>query len=66
MPEKSSGKWLIAATIIALCAAAAAFVLLFLQMRNAGDTATSADQHQPPVFPHMQLQSQYAGPSRAR
>ncbi len=62
MPEKTSGKWLIAVTIIAICAAAAAFALLFLQMRDGGDAATSADQHQPPVFPHMQLQSQYAGP----
>jgi len=54
---------LIAISAIAIAAAIAAFVLLFIQMRGGSSySSTQEDQRQPPQFPHMQLQSQYAGP----
>lgn len=63
MPQKSQSTWLIAVTIVSACAAIAALVLLYLQMRAGGLSNTSgADQRHPPQFPRMQLQSQYAGP----
>jgi hypothetical protein len=63
MREKTSGKWLIAVTILAVSVAAAALVLLYVQLRSGGlASATPQDQGHPPQFPHMELQSQYAGP----
>jgi hypothetical protein len=63
MPQRSQGPWLIAVTILAVCAAIAALVLLYLQMHGGGiSTVSGQDQRHPPQFSHMQLQSQYAGP----
>jgi len=62
-PGKAPGRWMMIVAAVAVAAAIAALVLLFLQMRGGTSYSTQdQDTRQPPQFPHMQLQSQYAGP----